>query len=124
MTNFFDVCCIGDDDTTTASSQSSVGRDSSLGHELEATSTKVKGVAPPPLDLGIGEGEEHVVPSQSDVMDILSVASKGANDVTAENLKQVYTCVCKAWYTLVEEVAMACNDSVDFSSLRFCEPMI
>ena len=106
---------IGDDDATIASSQSSVGGDASLGHEMEATSTKVKAVPPPPLDLGIGEGEEHVVPSQSDVMDILSVASKGANDVTAENLKQV----CKAWYTLVEDVA---NNSVDFSLLRSLMP--
>ena len=79
---------VGEDDNTAASSQSSVGRDASLVHETEATSTRIKAVVPPPLDLGIGE-EEHVVPSQSDVMDILSVASKGANDVTAENLKQV-----------------------------------
>lgn len=68
--------------------QSSVAVDTSLHHETEATVTRVKALAPPPLDLGIGE-EEHVVPSQSDVMDILSVASKGVNDVTAENLKQV-----------------------------------
>ena len=75
-----------------------MGKDVSLVHELEANSNKAKALAPPPLDLGIEE-EEHVVPSQSDVMDILSVASKGANDVTAENLKRV----CEAWYTLVEE---------------------
>ena len=84
---FLHLCCVGED-STTAPSQSSVGRDASSVHEMEVTNVQVKAQVPSPLDLGIGE-EEHVVPSQSDVMDILSVASKGVNDVTAENLKQV-----------------------------------
>ncbi len=98
MTILFNCCGIGEDDTT-ASSQSSAGKDASLGYEVE---TKVKAVAPPPLDLGIGEGEEHVVPSQSDVMDILSVASKGANDVTAGNLKKV--CILSIIYLIGGEL--------------------
>ena len=66
--------------------------------QTNAPSARVKAPPPPPLDLGIGEEEEHAVPSKSDVMDILSVASKGANDVTAENLKQVCT---TSWEALV-----------------------
>ena len=84
---------VGEDDNATTSSQPGVERDTSSQYETDPPSTRVKAPPPPPLDLGIGE-EEHVVPSQSDVMDILSVASKGANDITAENLKKV----CEMWY--------------------------
>ena len=55
-------------------------------------STKEKAPPPPPLDLSsviASEDEQKLVPSQSDVMDILSIASKGSNEVTSENLRRV-----------------------------------
>ena len=55
-----------------------------------------KAPPPPPLDLSsvISSEEDHkLVPSQSDVMDILSIASKGSNEINAENLRKVLVCI-------------------------------
>ena len=60
--------------------------------ETETSSIRAKAPPPPPLDLSsvmASEDEQKLVPSQSDVMDILSIASKGSNEVTSENLRQV-----------------------------------
>ena len=38
---------------------------------------------------GLSDQEEVVVPSKSDVLDILNVASIGVNKVNCDNLKQV-----------------------------------
>ena len=69
--------------------------DVSSQSETETSSVKTKAPPPPPLDLSSvmgSEDEQKLVPSQSDVMDILSIASKGSNEVTSENLKQVHVC--------------------------------
>lgn len=77
-----------------ASSNTCPEEEISSQSETETTSSSIKERAPPhpPLNLSsvmASEDEQNLVPSQSDVMDILSIASKGSNEVTSENLRQV-----------------------------------
>ena len=63
--------------------------------ESDTKGSVSKAPPPPPLDLSsvISSEEDHkLVPSQSDVMDILSIASKGSNEINAENLRKVLAC--------------------------------
>ena len=60
--------------------------------ENDTKSSVSRAPPPAPLDLSsvISSEEDHKsVPSQSDVMDILSIASKGSNVINAENLRKV-----------------------------------
>ena len=81
----------GEEDAMTAS-DAFVDGDTSSQSETEMGTTKLKALPPPPLDINSVvalEEDQKSVPSQSDVMDILSIASKGSNEVTSENLRQV-----------------------------------
>ena len=97
------ACNAGKEDVLNRS-HADIEEDISSQSETDTNSVKTKAPPPPPLDLTsvIGsEEEQKLVPSQSDVMDILSIASKGSNEVTSENLRQVHVHVCEQANALV-----------------------
>ena len=86
-------CDVSVEEYDVASSNTGPEEEISSQSENE-TSSSIKDKVPPhpPLDLTsvmASEDEQKLVPSQSDVLDILSIASKGSNEVTSENLRQV-----------------------------------
>ena len=105
--------------------------------ENDTKSSVSRAPPPAPLDLSsvISSEEDHKsVPSQSDVMDILSIASKGSNVINAENLRKVLVCITRlvniiqcdpSWWEgrdrrRVWETCLCkntCRSTVDFSSV-------